>query len=63
MSKIIHQLGTCRDCGMTWGGYRNGNARKRAKAHAKKTGHRVFGETGTSWSYEFKQTTSNPEQS
>jgi hypothetical protein len=55
MSNIIHQIASCYDCGMKWEDYKNGNARKQAREHAKKTGHFVFGETGTGWSYNNKK--------
>lgn len=51
MSNIIHQIGTCMDCKWFCDDYRNSTARKQAKAHAKKTGHRIVGETGISWGY------------
>lgn len=53
MSNIIHQLGNCQDCGMYWDDYRK--ARKQAREHAKKTGHRVNGETAICWSYNKEQ--------
>jgi hypothetical protein len=40
---------------MKWEDYRNGNARKQARAHAKKTGHFVLGETGIGWKYNDKK--------
>lgn len=53
--RIIHQIAQCQDCGEKWEDYRGGKAQKQAYAHAKATGHRVFGETGTGWSYYFKK--------
>lgn len=48
-TKIIHQVASCMVCGKHWEDYNN--ARKKAYAHAKKTGHRVRGETGTAFNY------------
>tara|TARA_R110000822_G_C15014947_1_gene462407 strand:+ start:356 stop:523 length:168 start_codon:yes stop_codon:yes gene_type:complete len=53
MAKIVHQIAHCTECGEQWGDYKNSNAQKQAYAHAKKTGHKVSGETGTAWSYHF----------
>lgn len=46
---VIHQIFSCEKCGITWEDYTN--ARKKAYAHAKATGHKVTGETGTSIQY------------
>lgn len=60
MSNVIHQIAQCIDCGKKWEDYRDCKAQKQAYAHAKSTGHRVFGETGTAWDYHFpKEVTPN----
>lgn len=53
MERIVHQIAHCTECSERWEDYKNSNARKQAYAHAKKTGHKVNGETGTAWSYHF----------
>jgi hypothetical protein len=55
MSNIIHQIARCYDCDKTWEDHKNGKARKQARAHAKKTGHFVLGETGIGWRYNDKK--------
>jgi len=47
--RIIHQIARCLDCGQDFEGHINSEAYKKAYAHSVKTGHRVQGETGTSW--------------
>lgn len=58
MSRIIHQVGHCQDCDVSWDDYKNGTAKKQAIAHAKKTGHRVFGETATCWNFHYPKKSS-----
>lgn len=53
MSKIVHQIAYCTECSERWEDYINSKAQKKAYAHAKKTGHKVSGETGTAWNYHF----------
>ena len=48
-TRIVHQIAYCLDCNKIWEDHTK--ARKQAYQHAKKTGHRVRGETGTAWHY------------
>lgn len=47
--KITHQTAICQNCGWSCDDYTI--AKKKAAEHAKKTGHRVIGETAIAWSY------------
>ncbi len=49
--RIVHQIAYCLDCDKKWEDYINSKARKQAYKHAKNTGHRTRGETGTSFHY------------
>jgi hypothetical protein len=49
--QIVHVNAYCRDCSLLFQDMRT--ARKDAFAHAKKTGHRVDGETGYAWAYNY----------
>jgi hypothetical protein len=52
---ITHQVAHCQNCNWKCEDYRNGTARKKAREHAKTTGHVVTGETGMSWNYNVNQ--------
>lgn len=45
----VHAIFECKDCGEYWGDFNS--ALKKAYQHAKKTGHRVEGETGYFFHY------------
>jgi hypothetical protein len=55
---VIHAFVECEDCGWTTESYKNAQAI--AKIHAKKYGHKVVGELGISFSYDFR--TEGPEK-
>lgn len=50
-SRTVHQIAYCQTCGKQWEDYINHRARKAGYAHAKRTGHIVTVETGTSIRY------------
>lgn len=50
-TRTVHQHAYCSECGKIWEDYRNHRARKQARYHAEKTGHRVCVETGTVTTY------------
>ena len=49
---VIHAIVECEDCEWTTESYKNAQAI--AKIHAKKYGHKVSGELGISFSYDFR---------
>lgn len=49
---VIHAIVKCEDCSWTTGSYKNAQAI--AKIHAKKHGHRVRGELGIGFGYDFR---------
>ena len=48
---VVHAQVWCEDCGWSTGSYKNAQAI--AKIHAKKYGHRVSGELGISFNYDY----------
>ena len=53
---VIHCIAECEDCGKEWQDFRD--ARAKAYAHAKSTGHSVWVETGTARMYNPKESDS-----
>ena len=51
MSRIIHQIALCHDCGKEWQNYTGSRAQKAAYAHAKRTNHKVSVETTIACNY------------
>ena len=49
---VIHAFVECEDCGWTTESYKNAQAI--AKIHAKRYGHRVVGELGIGFSYDYR---------
>jgi hypothetical protein len=49
MSSVIGQIAHCEDC--TWSNEDYTEARRKAYAHHKTTGHGIWGETTTAFSY------------
>lgn len=50
-NRTVHQIAYCQTCGKQWEDYINHRARKAGYSHAKRTGHVVTVETGTSIRY------------
>jgi len=53
---VVHCIAECLDCPPAKDGFPRRwedylTARKLAREHSRKTGHRVVGESGTSWTY------------
>jgi len=48
---LIHCIAFCENCNLEWTYYIT--ARKEAYKHAKKTGHKVTGETGYTFEYHY----------
>lgn len=48
-----HQIAYCYVCGEKWEDYVKQHTRKNAYAHAKRTGHKVTVETGTTITYNY----------
>lgn len=49
---VVHAIVECEDCDWTASSYKNAQAS--AKIHAKKYGHKVSGELGISFYYDFR---------
>jgi hypothetical protein len=49
---VVHGIATCEDCGWHTDSYKNAQAI--AKIHAKKYGHKVRGELGISFEYDYR---------
>jgi hypothetical protein len=48
MSKLVHYIADCLDCGKRWEGLKD---EEKARYHAKKTGHTVLWEKGYGGKY------------
>lgn len=48
---VVHGIATCEDCGWHTESYKNAQAI--SKIHAKKYGHKVSGELGIAFAYDF----------